>query len=279
MTGIVMAGSGFGMIAFPPLINWFISSYNWRLSFIFLSAIVLIISILAVLLLKSNPGQAAKETASKNNDTLEGVKVGNKSFSLREAMQTRQFWLFCIMLLCYGFCFFAILVHIASYATDLGISSSGAATIMAISGGAGIVGQIGFGSISDRIGNRNAFLIGLVLIVMAILTLILARELWVFFVFAILLGIASGDCATQESPITAWLFGMASHGLIFGVFSFSFTIGAAIGPLVFGYIFDTTGSYQYAFLVSAALAILAVMLGLFLKQTGPTSVSETTGTV
>jgi MFS family permease len=102
-----------------------------------------------------------------------------------------------------------------------------------------------------------------------LMLILLARELWVFFIFAILLGIASGDCTTQESPITAWLFGLASHGVIFGVFSFSFTIGAAIGPLVFGYIFDTTGSYQYAFLVSVALAILAAILGLFLKQTAP----------
>lgn len=263
MTGIVFAGSGFGMIAFPPLINWFISSYNWRLSFVYLSGIILIVSLLAVFLLKSGPEEPAREISNKDN-----TRLGNRSLSLNEAVHTRQFWLFCIIVMSYGFCFFSIQVHIAPYMTDIGISSTGAADVMAIIGVAGIAGQAGLGSLGDKIGYRNAFLLGLVLIVAALSALILARELWVFFIFAILLGLAFGDCGTQESPITAWLFGLRSHGLIFGFVAFSFTVGAAIGPLVFGYIFDTTRSYQPAFMISITLAILAVVLTLFLKQTG-----------
>ena len=267
MTGIVFAGSGFGLIAFPPLINSLIAHYDWRSSFLFLGFIVLGISLLAVLLLKSGPVASAAESSDGQAARSEGNKSGDKAYSLRQALQTRQFWIFCIAVMCYGFCFFSIQVHIAPHITDLGFSSANAALAISIIGGAAIVGQLGFGIIGDRIGYKNAFLIGMFLFVMAILALILARDLWTFFIFAVLLGLAFGDCGTQESPITAWLFGLASHGSIFGCFAFSFSLGASIGPLVFGYLYDAHGTYQQAFYLSIGLASLATLLTLFLNKT------------
>ena len=96
--------------------------------------------------------------------------------------------------------------------------------------------------------------------------LMLGRELWLFFLLAVFMGLGFGNCGTQESPIAAWLFGLASHGLILGFCACSFALGAAIGPLVFGYIFDVTGNYQSAFLVCVALAIVAVILTILVKQ-------------
>jgi MFS family permease len=166
-------------------------------------------------------------------------------------------------------------VHIAPYATDIGISAAGAATILSILGGATIVGQIGLGSIGDRIGYKRAFLIGLVCVVVAALTLMLARQLWAFYLSAIFLGLAFGNCSTQESPMTAWLYGLTSHGIILGIFACSFTIGAAIGPLTFGYIFDVTGSYRYALWITSVLSIATVILTLFIKNTVTESALKT----
>jgi OFA family oxalate/formate antiporter-like MFS transporter len=270
MTGISFAGVGFGMLIFPPLINWFISLYDWRSSFFFLSAIILIISVLAVVLLKSSPDSVGQTAYGVNTEIDEDSKGIDVSFTLKEAMQTRQFWLFFCTLVCFGFCFFSIQVHIAPYVTDLGISSTGAATVMATIGGACIAGQIGLGSLGDKIGCHRAFLIGLALLAAAILTLLFARDLWAFIIFAVFLGLAFGDCGTQESPIAAWLFGLKSHGVIFGFFACSFTIGSAVGPTAFGYIFDATGSYHYAFLVSVGLAVLAVLMMLFVRRTAKT---------
>jgi len=92
-----------------------------------------------------------------------------------------------------------------------------------------------------------------------------ARELWTFFLLAAFLGLGFGDCSTVESPLAAWLFGLASHGLILGFLTFIFTIGGAIGPLLCGYIFDATGNYQSAFLVCAVISIVAIILTIFLK--------------
>lgn len=267
MTGIVFAGSGVGMLILPPVINQLISAYDWRVSFLILGVIIMIIVVLTAQFMKRDPSQVGQVAYGENNTGEEGLKLGTKAFSLKEAVRTRQFWMFFATLICYGFCFFSIQVHIAPYATDLGISAATAATILATIGGATIIGQTGLGSAGDKIGYRQAFLVGIILIALAVFTLMLARELWTFFLFAVFLGLAFGDCSTQESPIAAWLFGLASHGLILGFFGFGFTIGAAIGPVTFGYIFDVTGNYQFAFLVCVALSIVAIILTIFLKPT------------
>ena len=63
-----------------------------------------------------------------------------------------------------------------------------------------------------------------------------------------------------NSPLIAELFGLSSHGLILGVNVLGYSIGAAAGPLVAGYLFDVTGSYQLAFLACAIAGILGLIL-------------------
>ena len=85
------------------------------------------------------------------------------------------------------------------------------------------------------------------------------------FIFAAIFGIAWGGIETSESPMTAWLFGLKSHPIVFGTISLAFTVGAAIGPIVTGYIFDTTGEYQVAFIIMAILGIIGIGFTSFLK--------------
>ncbi len=71
---------------------------------------------------------------------------------------------------------------------------------------------------------------------------------------------------TSESPMTAWLFGLKSHGFILGILSFTFTIGASLGPLMLGYIYDVTGEYKMGFLVLAVLCICGAIFTHFLRS-------------
>jgi len=276
MSGIVNAGSGVGMLIIPLGVNWLISAYDWRVSFLVLGIIILVVVVLSAQFLKRDPGKVGQVAYGENNTAEEISSFGIKAFSLKEAMLTRQFWLFLAVLLCYGFCFFSMQVHIAPYATDIGISATGAATILATIGGATVIGHIGLGSVGDKIGYKSAFLIGIILVALAVFVLLLARELWTFYLFAVFLGLAFGDCGTQESPLVVWLFGLTSHGVILGFCAFSFTLGAAIGPVMSGYIFDVTGNYQVAFFVFAALSIVTVILTIFLKSTIAESTLKTT---
>lgn len=85
------------------------------------------------------------------------------------------------------------------------------------------------------------------------------------YLFAATFGIALGGLLTLISPFIAELFGLSSHGVIFGSASFIGTIGAAIGPIMAGYIFDITGSYQLGFIILAVAASIAILLAIYIK--------------
>jgi cyanate permease len=54
--------------------------------------------------------------------------------------------------------------------------------------------------------------------------------------------------------------------LIFGVLNISVMIGAAMGPLMTGYLFDVTNSYQTAFLLCAFISFIGILLAVFLRM-------------
>jgi OFA family oxalate/formate antiporter-like MFS transporter len=85
------------------------------------------------------------------------------------------------------------------------------------------------------------------------------------YLFAAIYGLAHGSFFTMISPTVARLFGISSHGVILGIVLFSGNFGGAVGPVVAGYIFDLTRSYQLVFLLLAAVCGVALVLTPFLK--------------
>jgi MFS family permease len=197
----------------------------------------------------------------------QGLKTGDEGFSPREAAHTRQFWMVFGVFVCLGFSYFSIVVHLVPHITDLGISDAKGANILAALGGAGIIGNV-LGGAADRIGNKRVCVIGLMLASATLFWLMSITEVWMFYLFVTIFGIGNGVCITSESPLVAWLFGVTSHGLLLGIISFGFTIGAAIGPLLTGYIFDVTGSYQVAFSTFAALSVVGLILMVLIRPVG-----------
>ena len=88
------------------------------------------------------------------------------------------------------------------------------------------------------------------------------------YLFAAIYGFAHGGFFTLLSPLVAELFGLSSHGAIFGAIFFAGTIGGAIGPPLAGRIFDVTGNYQLAFLICAVVSGIALTLALLLRPVG-----------
>jgi len=265
MAGIVLTGTGLGTLIAPPVASWLISVYDWRTSYIILGGAVLVVVVLGAQLLRRDPAQMGQRPYGENKGEERGLKLGTEGFSLREAVYTRQFWVVFAMFLCFGICTFAIMVHIVPHATDLGISAASAANILAAIGGASIVGKVVLGNAADKIGIRQVFLICFLLWSASLFWLVPATEMWVFYLFAVVFGFAHGGIVASHAPILAGLFGLGSHGLILGVGGLSVTFGAAVGPFLAGYIFDITDSYQTAFLVCAAIAIVGLILTVVLR--------------
>ena len=263
--GITKAGVGIGILAMPPLASWLILSYGWRNAYIIIGLICLVGIVSVAMFLKRDPAQIGQLPYGATKEVANDVDFIVRHYSLREAIGSRQFWQFSISWFIVSFCAMTVLVHIAPRATDIGISATVAAAILGAIGGFSIVSRVMAGIISDRIGNKATFIIGLLFLTTSLIGVQFAREAWMFFLFAAVYGIAHGAMYTIFTPLLAALFGLEAIGSIVGVFIFAGTLGGSIGPILAGRIFDVTESYQMAFLLCLALSIIALILMSFLK--------------
>ena len=262
MTGLVLTGTGLAAMISPPLANWLISRYEWRNAFGIMGIAIFVVSILAAQLLRRDPSQMGQVPYGANMGENPGSesKSGAEDFSLGEALLTRQFWLVFPMLFCFGFCMFTIMVHIVPHATDINISAASAAGVLAAIGGGATLGRLLLGILADKIGSKGIFMIGFILMTAGFVWLVPAQEVWMFYLFAAAFGFAQGGMGTSESILVADIFGLRSHGLIYGVTACGFTSGAAVGPWLAGYLFDITASYQPAFIASAVFGVIGLSL-------------------
>jgi len=267
MTGIAVSGIGVGTMIIPPIASWLITTYDWRTSYTIVGIIASVLVVSAAQFLRRDPSQVGQVPYGEEEVKAESLDTKDGGFSLREALRTSQFWLLCAMWSSFSFFLQVIMVHIVPHATDLGISAISAANVLAIIGGASIAGKIIAGGAGDRIGNKTVILICFVLLSVILFWLRLAEVVWMLYLFAAVFGFAYGGVITLQSPVIAELFGLSSHGVIFGVIFFVGTIGGAIGPILSGHIFDITSSYQLAFLICGAVAIMAIILTSLLRPT------------
>ena len=267
MTGIVLAGAGVGVMIIPAIARWLISAYGWRLSYSVVGIIALVSIILAAQFLKREPSQVGQLPYGADEVKAESLSLKAREFSLGETIHTGQFRLLCIIAFCIRLCVGTIMAHIVIHATGLGISAASATTILVAIGGVSIAGRVIMGGIADRIGNKLALIISFTIMSASFLWLVVAQEMWMFYLFGFAFGLAYGALAPLLSPMVAELFGLSSHGAIFGVIFLGGTIGEAAGPVVAGRIFDVTGSYQWAFLLCAAISVIGIILSLLLRPT------------
>ena len=267
MTGTIISGIGMGMVVVPPVANWLISSYSWRTSYIVVSISALVLIISAAQFLKRDPRKIGQLPYGGDGLEEKGGSL-DTGFSLREAIRTWQFWTLGVALLCFTMSEGTVLVHIVSHAIGLGISVTNAALIIPIIGGISIPGRILMGIAGDRIGNKPAWTICFIFLTISFFLLLEARELWLLYLFAVIFGFGYGGLSALISPIVAELFGLSSHGVIFGVIiMFGGTAGMAVGPLLAGHIFDITGRYQLAFMIYVVILVIGLILTSLLRPT------------
>jgi MFS family permease len=158
-----------------------------------------------------------------------------------------------------------MMVHVVPYGIDLGIPMGSAATVLAAIGGVSIAGRVIMGGAGDRLGARLAISVCFPVMAATLVWLQFSRELWMLYLFAIVYGFVHGGFFALLSPLVAELFGLGSHGAIFGTILFSAAIGASVGPFLVGYIFDVTSSYQLGFLICSLLVASSFLLALLLR--------------
>jgi MFS family permease len=259
MSGIALCGLSLGGITVPLAATQLMSLYNWRTSYVILGSISLLIVVSVAQLLRRNPKIIEHMPDSNNKTDASQLKLRGIGLKLSQAARTKQFWLFIPMVFCSGYGLFALIIHVVPYTIELGYSSSIAAGILAVVNGVSIAGRVILGVASDKIGNKRVFLLSFGMMASCFLWLYFSSDIWQLYIISIVFGFAYGGLSVAESPMVAELFGLSSHGLIYGVVNIGWTTGASIGPLLTGYIFDLANSYEMAFLLAVAISLLGLL--------------------
>jgi MFS family permease len=273
MTGVFQMGSGLGTWIMPLVASGLILNYNWRISYAVIAAVVSGMILIASQFLRRDPSQMGlfPDGGFADNGYVNDVTDG---VSLHEAIHKPPFWLVCAVFFIFLFCILSIMIHIYPHAVDVGISESRAARILAVIGAVSILGRFLIGALGDKAGYKKTVILVFVLLMISFLWLVKANDLWEFYLFSGLFGLAQGGLFSLLSPWIADLFGLRSHGTIFGAINLSGALGATTGPVLAGYLFDTTQSYGLDFITLAIISALAIVLSICIKPVKPKSVTE-----
>lgn len=265
--GIVGAGGGLGQVAMAPFAAYLILNLDWRMAYVIMGLIAGLILIPISRLLRKDPYEIGTVPDGEKSNSIHGQvsePVGENLrpayLSLSQALRTRSFWLILFIWVFSAFSIFLIQIHIVPHATDLGFSFVEAATILSLIGFSVMFGRAIIGTASDKLGRKNTAFVFSLLQVGAVLLLLWARDLWMFYLFALVHGFTQGGLGTALTALIGDIFGLPNVGKLMGVLSVGWAVGASIGPVIGGLIFDVSNSYYAAFLIMAVLIVIRPLL-------------------
>ncbi|WP_336951279.1 MFS transporter [Sphingobium aromaticivastans] len=156
------------------------------------------------------------------------------------------------------------LAHMVPLLTEQGRPVSQASFLLAISGGAGMIGSLLFGFLADRVGGAWALVLNGILQASMWSLLLLPLSLPILMVDAIVMGICGAGMVAAQGVLFTHIFGLRNFGMLMGMMSVAtlpFLVGMA--PFV-GYLRDIGGSYHLPVAVLVALSSAAVLVFLWM---------------
>ena len=263
--GIAGAGGSLGIITMVPFAAYLISELDWRTSYLVMGLVTWVVVISLSMLLRKGPSEigvlpdGVKLSEGRTEPTGNGESQ-LAGFSLLQEFRTNNLWLIFAVWLLFSLSIHLVLTHIIPHVTDIGISTLEASTILSIMGGSTLLSRVLTGRVSDIIGRKMLGIIWAVLQSGALVGLIWAQDLPMFYLFAIAFGLSWGGIGVISTALIVDMFGGRNLGIIMGAIDVGFQVGAAIGPVVGGFVFDVTGTYTVAFAIGAAAMLVTALL-------------------
>lgn len=268
--GIAGSGTGLGFAYVPVLTEWLVTGYGWRMGYAGLGLIMLCGTLpLIFLVLRESPAAMGLlpdgVPAGTAADAGAAAPPGKAGDSLRQALGRRDFWSLAVIFVSLAFVLYGLIPHLVPMLTDRGLSTRDAALIASLFGLATFGGRLLIGFLIDR---HDARLIAFIFFSLSAVGLgVLAMDLptWAFMLSAVLLGGSLGAEVDMLAYLTSRYFGLRSFAEIFGVLFGAVMMGMGIGPALFGYVFDRTGSYNSMLALGVPICLMAIVLVALLR--------------
>ncbi len=187
-------------------------------------------------------------------------------FTARQALRTRAFWILTIVHMSSSVSIVTLALHLAPKLTDMGMSLSGAGTIVLIYTLIALPTQFVAGSIADRMPKPPLIFFFIALQGVAIMIISVSEHVIMAMLFAVLYGIGFGGRIPLLTAIRGEYFGRKAFATIMGLSQMPNNIAMIFAPLFAGYMFDTTHTYLVPFAFFGLLNILGAFLMLGVKR-------------
>ena len=283
--GLNASGMSLGGLILVPFAAFLISLIDWRLSWIVLGVMILLLGLpLAFLFLHDDP--AKKGLTPDGDPEPPAPPAGSPAVAAsgpppqplfaenwRQAFKSFPIWQMSFSYFICGSTTFMLAVHFVPMAVEEGISQQAAALIFGLMSGLNALGATGAGWVSDRIGGRKNWLAavyfcrgtGYVILVASLLVPeipVLAGLL----IFAVVAGLSWIATAPLTTSLTAEVYGLKSLATISGVAFLFHQLGGFSSVLLAGYLREMTGNYILAFSIAAVLLYPAAVSAFTIRE-------------
>ena len=245
------AGFAFGSLLLAPLSGWMIDEHGWRWTYRVLGCALIGLGV-GVALLPWRSIASGIKPAPAPRPFLPG----------REVFGRLGFWgLFAIFFLT-SVTTYVVQVQSVLYLQEVGYTRVTATLVFGLNAALSVIGIVGAGWLSDRIGQRKTATLSYCLTITGIMALMMLGDgpSPIFLgLFLLCFGGAMGSRGPVISSLTARLFD-GQIGAVFGMITIGLGLGGAVGAWLAGYLHEATGGYATSLSVAAAASLCGIIV-------------------
>jgi MFS family permease len=259
-----------GFSSSPILINHLIENYGWERSWQIMALALFIFSFCVIQLYRNKPEDfnLVPDGLSKKVKTI-SLKRAEKDFTLKEAKETRAFWIMGLALAFNSFFITGFTFHVVSIFASQDYSKTQAIAIfLPISVIAITVSTIG-NVLSDYVSHKIYLFLMLASGILASFGLMFLSELTGVYCLIAGLGMYGGLFAVVNAVTWPRYYGRKYLGSITGKVMSFLVIASAVAPSLFSYSFTQLGSYRYISYVTLAFLIFLLIGSFKVKNPQP----------
>ena len=268
---VLNLGKTLGMAAVPPVSAFLIERFGWRSAWQANALLVALLVPLIAAFVRGRPEEVGQFPDGRRPDDAAAAAIADDtgSWTLRQALRTRTMWLVLSTTLVPALVTNGLSFNQISILTQTGLTPTVAATTFAVESIVALPVTLLAGWMADRFGPRALLALGQATLTLAMVALAFTNSPEMGFVFGALRGLSSGTWILASEVTWPAYFGRRYLGSIVGL---SFTVafvGAAVGPLPFGLLYDAFGTYDAAIWALTILPFAATWAALLATPPGP----------
>lgn len=275
MAMAMISGSiGIGGFIFTPFLSMAVHAFGWRPAAFACGIVFIVIGLPLALMVRRSPESMGLQPDGdpvppvvKSEDGTHSASADAADFTLRQALRTSAFWFITAATAIRVIVLSAVNVHYVALMVWTGMSQQRAAVFLAIQAFMALPSHILFGWLGDKV-NKPKLMAACMLSALAALILLgVVQSEWAILLFTALFSTVESTFPVNWSTVGEY-FGRKNFAKIRGSMGFVSSWGSVIGPVLAGFVYDQTKSYEILIWASAALLLVASLLYAMVRRPG-----------